>query len=383
MSKRKYIKWSNELIDEKLKEDNRPIKRIGNYGGIETPIDFLCLIDECQCIWKARLYSIFRGSGCPRCAGKLPLTREIAAERYRDTGFELVGEWISTKSPTLIRHKKCGYEWNPVPYNIFRGMGCPQCSKILQSERQKLPVEEVIMRFNEFGYELLGEYVGRKTPTLTKHIKCGFEWKVRPGDIFSSYGCPQCAGLLPLTQEIVYQRFKDKGYELLGKYKNNFTPILTKHKECGFEWKVRPGDIFSSYGCPQCATSKNEKLIGKLLEDTELIVDTQKGVKYSSHQNKRRMFFDFYLPEINTVIEYNGEQHYRPVCFGGISQERAKQNFLIQQVRDQRKQQYCDDNNITIICIDGRKYKSAKLEQYMQEELIPRLQEMKLEKVGT
>jgi hypothetical protein len=37
--------------------------------------------------------------------------------------------------------------------------------------------------------------------------------------------------------------------------------------------------------------------------------------------------FDFYLKFPNMLIEYDGEQHFRPVRFNGLSEECAKDNF--------------------------------------------------------
>jgi len=75
------------------------------------------------------------------------------------------------------------------------------------------------------------------------------------------------------------------------------------------------------------------------------------------------------------ILEYNGDQHYRPVKFGGISIERANLNFAKQQVRDKSIEAFCDDNKIKLIWIDGRKYKDKKLERYIQDELIPILKD--------
>lgn len=56
----------------------------------------------------------------------------------------------------------------------------------------------------------------------------------------------------------------------------------------------------------------------------------------------RQTLLDFYIPSLNTVIEYNGEQHYRKV---GIWEER----FEKQQARDEELRQYCKDNGIKLI----------------------------------
>lgn len=56
--------------------------------------------------------------------------------------------------------------------------------------------------------------------------------------------------------------------------------------------------------------------------------------------------FDFYLPDLNIAIEYDGEQHFMPVSrFGGEEQ------FLKTQARDKFKNEYCKNNNINLIRI--------------------------------
>jgi very-short-patch-repair endonuclease len=82
---------------------------------------------------------------------------------------------------------------------------------------------------------------------------------------------------------------------------------------------------------------------------------------------------DFYFPDKNIIIEYNGHQHYQPVRFGGISLESAEINFIRQQYRDKYLQNFCDQNNITLIWIDGRTYTYKKLESYIIETIIPLL----------
>jgi len=56
--------------------------------------------------------------------------------------------------------------------------------------------------------------------------------------------------------------------------------------------------------------------------------------------------FDFYLPNLNTCIEFDGQQHYNIIeHFGG-------EKILIEnQVRDDIKNKYCLENNIKILRI--------------------------------
>ena len=58
--------------------------------------------------------------------------------------------------------------------------------------------------------------------------------------------------------------------------------------------------------------------------------------------------FDFYLLDYNILIEYDGEQHFKPKCFGGCSLEEAKINFEKTKERDLFKNKWCKENNIKL-----------------------------------
>ena len=55
---------------------------------------------------------------------------------------------------------------------------------------------------------------------------------------------------------------------------------------------------------------------------------------------------DFYIPSINTIIEYDGVQHFKPISlFGGVKE------FIKIQERDKIKNDYCIKNGIKMIRI--------------------------------
>ena len=63
---------------------------------------------------------------------------------------------------------------------------------------------------------------------------------------------------------------------------------------------------------------------------------------------KKELPFDFYLPDYNVCIEYDGIQHFEPVDFGGKGQEWACQQFESLKLRDDIKNAYCAANNIPL-----------------------------------
>ena len=54
-------------------------------------------------------------------------------------------------------------------------------------------------------------------------------------------------------------------------------------------------------------------------------------------KDKIGMEIDIWVPHLKLAIEYDGQQHFFPVRFGGISQERAEDNFKSQKKRDRKK----------------------------------------------
>lgn len=102
------------------------------------------------------------------------------------------------------------------------------------------------------------------------------------------------------------------------------------------------GGHLQKAGCNKCNSSRGETRIRTLFTRNNVKFEEQK--KYKDCKNIKVLPFDFFIPEQNILIEYNGKQHYTPVnIFGGEKQ------FKIQQIRDDIKRTFCKDNNIKLI----------------------------------
>ena len=78
------------------------------------------------------------------------------------------------------------------------------------------------------------------------------------------------------------------------------------------------------------------------------------------------MRFDYFIPDINLLIEVDGEQHFRPVCFGGITKERAELIFRKSQERDKIKDDYCKEHNIKLVRVPYWEYRSNKYKETLK-----------------
>jgi hypothetical protein len=122
--------------------------------------------------------------------------------------------------------------------------------------------------------------------------------------------------------------------------KINVTLICPIHGE----FKQKPNIHLQGKGCPICCESKGEKIIREFLQKNKIIYKPQH--KFNDCKYKNLLPFDFYLPDYNICIEFNGKQHYEPVkWFGG------EKSFKEQIIRDKIKSEYCKNNNIRLIII--------------------------------
>jgi very-short-patch-repair endonuclease len=111
------------------------------------------------------------------------------------------------------------------------------------------------------------------------------------------------------------------------------------------EFSQRPKDhIHSKQGCPICSQSKGEEYIMNYLDSNKIEYEQQKHFKDCN--NIRPLYFDFYLPEYNICIEFDGIQHYKAIKYFG-----GEKTFEKVKYRDSLKNDYCFQNNIKLLRI--------------------------------
>lgn len=134
--------------------------------------------------------------------------------------------------------------------------------------------------------------------------------------------------------------------------------------ECGNTTYVRGSDLKSKnvQSCG-CLKSTGERDTAKYLREMNIFYIQQKTFKDCINPiTNTKLKFDFYLPEYNCCIEYDGIQHFQP-CGGWYSEDYLKKI----QYRDDIKNQYCKDNNIKLIRIPYTEKNNIKI--ILKEEL--------------
>ena len=120
---------------------------------------------------------------------------------------------------------------------------------------------------------------------------------------------------------------------------------------------------YPSCGC--AANSCGEAKIQDCL--TIMKINFQKEYRFQECINSKTGFslpFDFYLPDYNCCIEYDGEQHYKERLKGFFTKEKLKEL----QERDKIKTNFCKKNNIHLLRIPYYDFEQIN-EKYIVEQL--------------
>jgi hypothetical protein len=232
---------------------------------------------------------------------------------------------------------KCGYSFNDVDRNLSHKFKCRYCILI---ERSKL-IKEGIVKIVKIENHGIGNI-------LLLECKNGHIYKQDRRNLLANKGCNECyLENKKLPKLKILEMFKKTHgdyyvYDLCN-FKNIHTKIkITCKKNHIFYQKI--SNHLQGKGCPICRESLGERTIKTFLEKNNINYQKQKTFDGCFYVNKLK--FDFYLPENNVCVEYDGIQHFKPIKqFGG------EKEFLKTQARDVIKNEYCNKNGIYLIRI--------------------------------
>lgn len=258
--------------------------------------------------------------------------------------------------------------------NHLRGAGCSSCGRIKQGLNKRLTKEEFIKKSNKvhnnkYNYELVDfKYNDDKVKIICpKHGI--FEQYVTHHFGKRKLGCPKCSYNKRsedrrLTEEEFLSKLDDviiENYSYdLRNYKNMLSKIDITCKIHNISYKQTVQSfIKGNLGCKKCnTTSLGELKIKKFLESNNINFIQQH--KFKDCKNKRPLPFDFYIPEYNAVIEFDGMQHYRK-----STRDTKNENLKIRQIRDNIKNKYCKNNQIPLLRIPY--WESQNVENILQK----------------
>jgi len=153
-----------------------------------------------------------------------------------------------------------------------------------------------------------------------------------------------------------------EGYQLLS---DQYVGVRVKIEvQCPHQHKyeVRWIDFKVGYRCPICCERKCEKRLGEILEQLY-----PRKVKHHDYPDfLEGLELDFNIVGANLAFEYDGEQHYMPVRFGGMKQKLAEREFKALQKRDKKKNRLCKKNQLQLVRI---KYDEGLTTEHIREKI--------------
>lgn len=299
------------------------------------------------------------------------LTNDLIDDLLKDRSIKRMSDYryyrASMKWMCLI--EDCGAVWEAAPTRVIGGLtGCPKCNprrpftnELIDEKLQRRPIKRI------------GDFINIKSKFDVQCSNCSHIWPTTTIMLFGGRGCPKCKNQR-LNNVIVDEALIGRSIKRLGDYINNHTSMPFQCEKCNYEWYATFMHINAGTGCPICSTpGQNEKMLYRMLQEFGLSFEYDYDIRNINHNAINKYRLDVYYPQLKFAIEYNGKQHYRPSDWGGLNADEAQQRLNNQQARDRYITQFCENNNIHLIWIDGREYIGLKLRQYVAETIIPML----------
>lgn len=280
--------------------------------------------------------------------------------------YVVIGEYVTNRTKIKIKHLKCGTEFEVAPKDFLEGKSrCPIQGKENIRTAQLKSKEQFQKDFDNRSigeYTLLSEYINTRTKIEVKHNSCGKTFKVTPNNFISKNStCPHCSKNQRKNTEIFKEevfQLEENEYKVLGEYKGKNLKIEFYHEECGRSFLMAPDKFIQGHRCTACTETKGEAKVRKALQKYN--IEFAKQYSFSDCKGKKYpLKFDFAIfknKKLVALLEYDGEQHFKPKNFHGISNEKAIIAHEKTVNRDKIKNYYCRNNNITLIRIPYWEY---------------------------
>lgn len=214
---------------------------------------------------------------------------------------------------------------------------------------------------NKYDYSKT-EYIKSKIKIcIICHIHGEF-WQT-PNTHLLGAGCPDCAGtkrsnISSFIEKAKFLHNNKYDYSKVN-YVNAHTKIIITCPIHG-DFLQTPNKHLKNHNCPKCNISKGELRIRNWLTINNIQFEEQKTFKNCINPNTNyKLRYDFYLPEHNLLIEFDGIQHFRPSTFNGkIDKEQTLKLFEQTKFTDNIKNNYARENNIRLLRIPYTKFSS-------------------------
>ncbi len=306
------------------------------------------------------------GSRCKKCANEIkganasvPLSvwLERAYEKHKGK-YDLSKVHLTYKNSDSRLTIICPVhgEFEQIAESHSRGYGCIKCANDFNTQNKTFTQQDFEDKSNDVHK---GKYIYAKSKYIISTepviITCPIhgDFEQRPVNHMRGYGCPKC-GISKVAEAARKSLIEWKAeadvvhgsiYEYVDvKMENDRTYLDIICKEHGL-FTQRADTHIKGSGCPKCVASKGERVIMDYFNTTN--INYIKEYKVDGFKYR----FDFYIPELNTIIEYDGPHHFRSIdIWGG---DKLLEKILRE---DKARDLICKKKGITLIRIPYTAY---------------------------
>lgn len=237
-------------------------------------------------------------------------------------------------------------------HHLLEGEGCFFCGRETATKKNTLLFDEVYYKrlceernYTYVGAERIDGFISVKF-ICNSHKDLGIQHQ-NIYNLKKRNSCQYCVGKnLPkwfIEKQIIVN---NPNIEVLSEYDKLTDYVTCKCKKHNIVSQKKIQNVLRGQCCYKCglenrhSSYREEEICGLL---------AMWGYKYERQYtfdkciDKYRLPFDFYIPDYNTCIEYDGKHHYYPI-FG-------EDNLEIMMKHDNIKNKYCKINNIKLIRI--------------------------------
>lgn len=286
-------------------------------------------------------------------------------------------------SPIEIKCGKCGNVFQEKQiHRIIKNnkIYCQNCLKKLSKlgsleYRKKIKYKDVESEFQNKGYQLVDRiYKNCDTKMICKDEE-NYLYVSSYRNIKSNLSLPKFSVSNPFTIKNIknYITRNDLSCKILTKDYIDSEHKMSFKCNCGNDFQTSLiGFLAEKNTCDKCgkSISRNEEKIENLLNN--------KNIKYIKEYTfndclyKHKLRFDFALfkkDKLFLLVEVDGEQHFKPCTFGGISKEQANKNYEELIIRDTIKDEYAKNNNIKLLRLPYYSFKNGDYKEILEKEL--------------
>lgn len=288
-------------------------------------------------------------------------SKRYTQEEWENMIFQKYGTKYKSLEPYVGMRVKLKFlcvehgEFYRTPDVFLRKTGCPKCGRKKMAKAITLSQELWDVRrklIHGEKYECVEPYVDSHTKLKFRcnvNPKHGYFY-VSPNNVLSKKtGCKNCANKINsnnLRKNVSYLKLlaNKRGGDCLSiTYDTMHTKYDWKCGKCKNVWKSSAANIYNGNWCPKCSVSKGEFKISNLLNNLKINYTSEH--RFNDCRNKKPLSFDFYLPDFNMCIEYDGIQHYKKTSGSWNT------DLNLIKERDQIKNEYCKRVGIQLIRI--------------------------------